>query len=181
MLATGLDAEVTEFPATELGGFPAAAVSGHAGTIRSLRAGPLRVLVFVGRVHLYEGHPVPVVVHGVRTAIAAGCRAVVLTNAAGGIRAGLGPGQPVLISDHLNLTGRSPLAGPPPPPGTRAVFTDLTDVYSARLRARPEPRPGLAEGVYAALPGPQYETPAEIRMLRPWAPTWSACRRRWKR
>ena len=167
VLAAGLGADVTEIPATELGGFPAATVSGHAGTIRSLRAGPLSLLVFVGRVHLYEGHPVPVVVHGVRTAVAAGCRVVVLTNAAGGIRAGLRVGQPVLIRDHLNLTGRSPLTGPPPPSGYPGRFTDLTDLYAARLRALARAAdPGLAEGVYAALPGPHYETPAEISMLR---------------
>jgi purine-nucleoside phosphorylase len=125
------------------------------------------VLVFVGRVHLYEGHPVPVLVHGVRTAIAAGCRAVVLTNAAGGIREGFAVGQPVLLADHLNLTGESPLAGPPPPAGYPSRFTDLTDLYSPRIRAVARAAdPGLAEGVYAALPGPHYETPAEIRMLR---------------
>jgi purine-nucleoside phosphorylase len=98
-------------------------------------------------------------------AVSAGCRVVVLTNAAGGIRAGLSVGQPVLISDHLNLTGTSPLAGPPPSVGQR--FTDLTDLYSARLRALAhDADPSLADGVYAMLPGPHYETPAEIRMLR---------------
>ena len=105
--------------------------------------------------------------HGVRTAVAAGCRVVVLTNAAGGIRDGLRVGQPVLISDHLNLTGRSPLTGPPPPDGYPSRFTDLTDLYAERLRAlAARADPSLAEGVYAALPGPHYETPAEIRMLR---------------
>jgi len=104
------------------------------------------------------------VVHGVRTAVAAGCRTVVLTNAAGGIRFGLSVGEPVLISDHLNLTGRSPLAGPPPPTGQR--FVDLTDLYSPRLRALArEADPSLTEGVYAMMPGPHYETPAEITML----------------
>ena len=90
-----------------------------------------------------------------------------LTNAAGGIRAEYAVGQPVLISDHLNLTGRSPLSGPLPPKGYPSRFTDLTQAYSRRLRdlAR-EQDPTLAEGVYAALPGPHYETPAEIRMLR---------------
>jgi len=127
----------------------------------------LRLLVFLGRTHLYEGHPPATVVHGVRTAIAAGCRVVVLTNAAGGIRAGYRVGQPVLIRDHLNLTGRSPLTGPPPPPGYPPRFTDLTDAYSPRLRALArDTDPSLAEGVYAALPGPHYETPAEIAMLR---------------
>jgi len=165
-LAESLGAAVTEIPQAELGGFPAATVSGHRGTVRSLQAGRLRLLVFVGRIHLYEGHPVAVVVHGVRTAIAAGCRMVVLTNAAGGIRAGYQVGQPVLVRDHLNLTGRSPLSGPLPP-GVPSRFTDLTEVYSARLRALArEHDPTLAEGVYAALPGPHYETPAEIRMLR---------------
>ena len=81
--------------------------------MRYVSAGPVRVLVFLGRVHLYEGLPPATVVHGVRTAVSAGCRAVVLTNAAGGIRPGLAVGQPVLISDHLNLTGKSPLTGPP--------------------------------------------------------------------
>jgi purine-nucleoside phosphorylase len=91
----------------------------------------------------------------------------VLTNAAGGIRAGYQVGQPVLIRDHLNLTARSPLSGASPPAGYPPRFVDLTDLYSARLRglAR-EADPSLAEGVYAALPGPHYETPAEIGMLR---------------
>jgi len=107
------------------------------------------------------------VVHGVRTAVAAGCQVVVLTNAAGGIQEGYRVGQPVLIRDHLNLTGRSPLGGPPPPEGYPSRFTDLTDLYSARLRAlATRADEGLAEGVYAALPGPHYETPAEIRALR---------------
>jgi purine-nucleoside phosphorylase len=154
-------------PLTELGGFPQPTVAGHSPVLRSVTVGDRRVLVFLGRSHLYEGLPVPAVVHGVRTAVAAGCRVVVLTNAAGGIRAGLEPGQPVLISDHINLTGRSPLTGPPPPAGYPARFTDLTDLYAARLRAiAREADPGLAEGVYAALPGPHFETPAEIRMLR---------------
>ena len=154
----------TEIPLAELGGFPASTVPGHAPTVRSVAAGTVRVLVFLGRVHLYEGLSPATVVHGVRTAVAAGCRTVVLTNAAGGIRPGLSVGEPVLISDHLNLTGRSPLAGPPPSIGQR--FTDLTDLYSPRLRALArEADPSLTEGVYAMMPGPHYETPAEITML----------------
>jgi purine-nucleoside phosphorylase len=155
----------TEVTLADLGGFPSPTVPGHVPAVRSVRSGPLRVLIYLGRAHLYEGHPVAAVVHGVRTAVAAGCRVIVLTNAAGGIRADCRPGQPVLISDHLNLTGQSPLAGSPPPGAHR--FVDLTDLYSARLRglAR-EADPSLPEGVYAALPGPHYETPAEIRMLR---------------
>ena len=121
--------------------------------------GEHRVLVLVGRVHAYEGHDLRHVVHPVRTACAAGARIVVLTNAAGGLRPDMPVGQPVLISDHLNLTARSPLVG--------AQFVDLTDAYAPRLRrlAR-EADPQLTEGVYAGLPGPHYETPAEIRMLR---------------
>jgi purine-nucleoside phosphorylase len=151
----------------ELGGFAEPTVAGHAPVVRSVTVGGLRVLVFLGRTHLYEGRPADAVVHGVRTAVAAGCRVIVLTNASGGIRAGLQPGQPVLISDHLNLTGQSPLAGPPPAAGYPGRFTDLSDLYAARLRAIARAAdPGLAQGVYAALPGPHYETPAEIRMLR---------------
>jgi purine-nucleoside phosphorylase len=125
------------------------------------------VLVFLGRVHAYEGHEHDVVVHGVRTACRAGCGVVVLTNAAGGIRQGLSVGQPVLIADHINLTSRSPLTGGAPPEPLPARFVDLSDLYAARLRALARSvDPTLAEGVYAALPGPHYETPAEIRMLR---------------
>ncbi len=156
-----------DVPLADLGGFAPPTVAGHSPVVRSLTAGGLRVLLFLGRTHLYEGHPVRTVVHGVRTAVAAGCRVVVLTNAAGGIRAGYQVGQPVLISDHLNLTACSPLAGDPPPAGYPPRFADLTDLYSARLRALARRAdPGLAEGVYAALPGPHYETPAEIAMLR---------------
>ncbi len=156
-----------EVALADLGGFPEPTVAGHLPTVRSIAVGARRVLVFLGRAHLYEGHPVASVVHGVRTAVAAGCRVVVLTNAAGGIRDGLRVGQPVLISDHLNLTGRSPLTGPRPPDGYPSRFTDLTDLYAERLRAlAARADPSLAEGVYAALPGPHYETPAEIRMLR---------------
>jgi purine-nucleoside phosphorylase len=157
----------TEVPVADLGGFPPPTVPGHAGVVRSIRIGERPVLVFLGRTHLYEGHPVATVVHGVRTAVAAGCRVIVLTNASGGIRPGYRVGQPVLISDHLNLTGRSPLGGPPPPEPYPSRFTDLSDLYARRLRALAwAADPDLAEGVYAALPGPHYETPAEITMLR---------------
>ncbi|ALE78997.1 purine-nucleoside phosphorylase [Pseudonocardia alni] len=149
----------TEVPMAELPGFVAPSAVGHGGTARSLRIGDTRVLVLLGRTHLYEGHGMDPVVHGVRTAAAAGVRTVVLTNAAGGITEGLSVGQPVLISDHLNLLARSPLHG--------AHFVDLTDAYSPRLRAAArELDPSLVDGVYAGLPGPHFETPAEIRMLR---------------
>ena len=152
--APGAEAHVTDLP-----GFLPPAVAGHAGRVRSVAVAGRSVLVFLGRSHLYEGRGVEPVVHPVRVAAAAGCRTVLLTNAAGGLREGMAIGQPVLISDHLNLTARSPLLGP--------RFVDLSDLYAARLRAIVrEIDPSIAEGVYAALPGPHYETPAEIRMLR---------------
>jgi purine-nucleoside phosphorylase len=159
--------EVTaEVALDELPGFPPSTVAGHTAAVRSIRAGDRHVLAFLGRVHAYEGHEPSVVAHGVRAAVRAGCSVVVLTNAAGGLRAGMQVGDPVLISDHINLTGRSPLSGPTPDEvdGWGPRFCDLTDAYSARLRglAR-ELDPSLTEGVYAAVPGPHYETPAEIR------------------
>src|SRR5215204_4661433 len=143
----------------DLPGFATPTAVGHGGEVRSVRIGERRVLLFLGRTHLYEGRGVEPVVHGVRTAAAAGVRTVVLTNAAGGLRPEHRVGQVVVIADHLILTARSPLVG--------AHFVDLTTLYSPRLRelAR-ELDPSLTEGVYAALPGPHYETPAEIRMLR---------------
>ena len=151
-----------ELATTDLPGFAPPAVAGHAGRIRSMRVGrdqPVRALVFLGRTHLYEGHGVAAVVHAVRTACAAGCRSVVLTNGCGGLAATYVPGQPVLIRDHINLTAVSPLVG--------ARFVDLTDLYSARLRAVcREVDPTLQEGVYVQFPGPHYETPAEIGMVR---------------
>jgi purine-nucleoside phosphorylase len=165
--AEAIGAPEQEIALADLGGFPPPTVAGHTPAVRYLIKGDLRVLLFLGRVHMYEGNSPATVVHGVRTAVAAGCRTVVLTNAAGGINAGYAVGQSVLISDHLNLTGRSPLSGPHPPDGYPSRFTDLTAAYSARLRALArEEDPTLAEGIYAALPGPHYETPAEIRMLR---------------
>lgn len=150
---------VADLPTIDLPGFAPAAVAGHAGRIRSVRAGDRTLLVFLSRTHLYEGRGVRAVVHGVRTAAAAGCRAVVLTNGCGGLRETWSPGTPVLIRDHLNLTATSPIEG--------ATFVDLTDLYSPRLRALcREVDPSLDEGVYAQFPGPHYETPAEIRMVR---------------
>jgi purine-nucleoside phosphorylase len=148
-----------DLAATDLPGFPPPAVEGHEGRIQGIDRHGQRLLVFLGRSHLYEGHGVAAVVHGVRTAVAAGCRVVVLTNAAGAVDTTLGPGEPVLIRDHISLTATSPLVG--------AQFVDLTDLYAARLRglAR-EVDPALREGVYAHWPGPAFETPAEIRMLR---------------
>ncbi|HEY9558004.1 MAG TPA: purine-nucleoside phosphorylase [Acidimicrobiales bacterium] len=162
--------EVTaEVPVAELPGFPSIGVPGHQGVLRSIEApGGRRILALLGRVHAYEGHPLSTVVHAVRSSVRAGCSTVVLTNAAGGLREGMEVGQPVLISDHINLTGRSPLSGAAAPDELGLPrFVDLTEAYSRRLRdlAR-EADPALEEGVYAGLPGPHYETPAEIRMLR---------------
>jgi len=165
--ADALGTPGAEIPLADLGGFARPSVAGHVPAIRSVPIGPARVLVFLGRTHLYEGHPPRAVVHGVRTAAAAGCSAIVLTNAAGGINESYRVGQPVLLSDHINLTGRSPLSGPEPPDGYASRFTDLSHAYSPQLRSLARRAdPDLAEGVYAALPGPHYETPAEIRMLR---------------
>lgn len=154
-----LGEQVTEITTTDLPGFTTSAVPGHGGTLRSIRiAGSDRhVLVLGSRTHLYEGRGVRRVVHGVRTAAAAGARVVVLTNGCGGLDPSWAPGTAVLIRDHLNLTATSPLEG--------ATFVDLTDLYSARLRgvAR-EVDPTLRECVYAQFRGPHYETPAEVAM-----------------
>jgi purine-nucleoside phosphorylase len=148
-----------EIATTDLPGFSAAAVAGHSGKIRSVRAGDRQLLVFLSRTHYYEGRGVAAVVHPVRTAAAAGCRAIVLTNGCGGLNEAWRPGTPVLIRDHINLTARSPIEG--------AHFVDLTDLYSGRLRALcRELDPSLDEGVYVQFPGPHYETPAEIEMVR---------------
>src|SRR5512139_3992238 len=148
-----------EISTTDLPGFAPPAVEGHAGTIRSVRAGDKNLLVFLGRTHFYEGRGVRSVVHGVRTAAAAGCSVAVLTNGCGGLKESLQPGTPVLISDHLNLTATSPIEG--------ANFVDLTDLYSSRLRGLcREVDPSLDEGVYVQFRGPHYETPAEIAMVR---------------
>jgi purine-nucleoside phosphorylase len=161
------DAEVAT---AHLPGFVASTVAGHAGAIRSVRVGATDVLVLSGRIHLYEGHTPAAVVHAVRTAVLAGAGTVILTNAAGGIDPTYKPGGAVLIRDHINLTGASPMGGPAPPERFGGRFVDLTDLYSASLRAVAQEAAGpgadLNEGVYAAFRGPHYETPAEITMLR---------------
>ena len=142
-------------------GFGRAAVAGHSGVMRSVAIGDTgrRALVYGTRTHYYEGRGVRAVVHGIRTAAAAGCSAVVITNGCGGLHEEWVPGTPVLISDHINLTATSPIEG--------ANFVDLTDVYSPRLRAvAKEIDPTLDEGVYVQFRGPHYETPAEVRMAR---------------
>lgn len=161
---------------SQLPGFPPGVAAGQRPEVWSVDVGGKRVLVLRGRLHLYEGHSAARVVLPVRTALFAGCRTLVITNASGATRDGLSPGQLVLIADHLNLTGVSPLTGlevgggpdgqteSPTGPGP---FVDLTEAWSPRLRALARKMdPSLEEGVYAQLPGPHFETPAEIRMLR---------------
>ncbi|PDQ35748.1 MAG: purine-nucleoside phosphorylase [Candidatus Lumbricidophila eiseniae] len=146
--------------ATEIPGFSQPALAGHLGTIRSiLTPSGKRALVIGARTHYYEGHGVRRVVHSVRTAAAAGASTMILTNGAGGIMPHWTPGTPVLISDHINLTADSPLEG--------ATFIDLTDLYSARLRAIARSvASDLDEGVYVQFRGPHYETPAEVQMAK---------------
>ena len=154
---------VFECNAEELTGFFAPAVEGHSGKVRSyeIKDGnrTIRALVFLGRTHLYEGKGMEPVVHGVRTAVKAGCKVIILTNACGGINTAYRVGQPVLIRDHISLTAQSPLVG--------ATFVDLTDLYSKRIRAiMKSADSSLQEGVYVHWRGPTYETPAEIHMMR---------------
>jgi purine-nucleoside phosphorylase len=151
---------VATVPATDIVGFSKPALTGHVGTLRSIRLpNGKHALVIGARTHYYEGHGVRRVVHSVRTAAAAGAKIMVLTNGAGGIKDHWTPGTPVLISDHINLTADSPLEG--------AKFVDLTDLYSQRLRdvAR-SVQPDLDEGVYCQFRGPHYETPAEVQMAK---------------
>jgi len=152
-----------ECNAEEITGFFPPAVEGHSGKIRSyeIKDGDrtIRALVFLGRTHLYEGKGMEPVVHGVRTAVKAGCKVIILTNACGGINTSYRVGQPVLIRDHISLTAQSPLVG--------ATFVDLTDLYSKRIRGiMKSADSSLQEGVYVHWRGPTYETPAEIHMMR---------------
>lgn len=146
---------------TEVPGFAQATVAGHEGVMRSVAIAGTdrRALVFGTRTHYYEGHGIRSVVHAVRTAAAAGCSTIVLTNGCGGLDPRWAPGTPVLIRDHVNLTAASPVEG--------ASFVDLTDLYSRRLRALARSvDPALDEGVYVQFRGPHYETPAEVQMAK---------------
>jgi len=160
----------TKVPYAELPHMPVSRVVGHAGNLcfGSVRGVP--VVCMQGRVHMYEGHSVTAAVHGVRAMARLGVKAVLLTNAAGGIEASWNAGDLMLVSDHLNLTGTSPLLGPNDDSmGPR--FPDMTRAYDPGLREALKSvaaAAGIAirEGVYAGLLGPTYETPAEVRMLR---------------
>ena len=146
-----------ELAVTDLPGFSAPAVAGHAGKLRSVKVGNYQTLIQMGRTHYYEGRGTAAVVHAVRTAIASGVKTVILTNACGGLQLKWKPGTPVLIKDHINLTGATPLVGP--------KFLDVSEIYSKRLRKiAKEIDPTLDEGVYVQFHGPQYETPAEVQM-----------------
>ena len=146
--------------AGEIIGFHRSEVPGHSGTLKSIQLADGRnVLILGARTHFYQGYGVEAVVHPVRVAAALGCKHLVLTNGAGGIKEHWKPGTPVIISDHINLTAATPLRG--------ATFIDLSEVYSRELRAIAQAAdPSLDEGVYVQFQGPQYETPAEVQMAK---------------
>lgn len=165
-LAGGKGAPVggTPIPYSEIEGLTSSTVEGHEGALYSGEVGGVPVLLFSGRVHLYEGHDPKTVTRWVRLAVEAGCDTIILTNAAGGLHPNMRVGAPYLISDQLNLTGVSPLTGPHDGLGPR--FPSMVDLYEEKLRALArEIDPELEEGIYAGLIGPAYETPAEVKML----------------
>jgi purine-nucleoside phosphorylase len=156
--ADDLGEELGQGELATIPGFAKPSVLGHGGTLRIVRTAAGKIAaILTGRTHLYEGKGVEQVVHGVRSVAAAGAKIIVLTNGCGGLNREWPAGTPVLIRDHINLTGTTPLAGP--------TFIDLTEAYSKRLRdlARTVD-PTLSEGVYVQFHGPQFETPAEVRM-----------------
>jgi purine-nucleoside phosphorylase len=160
----------TEIPYAEIPGWPVATALGHSGTLLLGTFAGVPLAVMKGRAHLYEGHPASRVVFGMRVLGRLGAGVLVVTNACGGIREDMTPGDLVLVSDHLNLQGTSPLVGPNDDSlGPR--FPDMSDAYDPLLRrlthdAAARLGQSLSEGVYAAWLGPAFETPAEIRMLR---------------
>jgi purine-nucleoside phosphorylase len=169
----GLADELTDsvaIPFAELPGWPAATAPGHAGRLLLGMLGRTPVVMLQGRFHLYEGNDAGLVVEPVLLFGRLGAKRIVLTNAAGGVNPAFGPGTLMVIADHLNLTGRTPLLGPNADDiGPR--FPDLVDAWSPALRERLHAAGraagvALTEGIYAGLLGPQYETPAEVRMLR---------------
>jgi purine-nucleoside phosphorylase len=176
VLGSGLGAfadELTdraEIPYAEIPGWPGSTAVGHAGKLIVGNLGELPVAVMAGRAHLYEGYSAAQVVYGVRALRALGVESMVFTNAAGGINLELERGGLVLISDHINLQGVNPLTGPNDDSlGPR--FPDMSEAYSRKFRDQAkhvatELCVPIREGVYAAMPGPSYETPAEIRYLR---------------
>ncbi len=176
VLGSGLGSYASELegtiaiPYADIPGFPTPSVASHGGTLYSVAAGDGAALLYAGRVHAYEGFTLDEVVFAVRTAALSGCRTVLLTNAAGGVAESLAPGDLVAITDHLNLTAKTPLAGANDDRlGPR--FPDMSEVYSAGLRLMvrasfDEAGSAYHEGVYAWFLGPSYETPAEVQMAR---------------
>jgi inosine/guanosine/xanthosine phosphorylase family protein len=164
-------AEAVAIPYVELDGFPkVGAVAGHAGRLVAGTIAGERVLLFQGRAHQYQGVTALEAAYPARLAAAVGCQALLVTNAAGGVREDMRPGDLVLISDHLNLMGTNPLIGWPGPEGG-FPFVPMRDAYDPELRelmraAAERIGVRLHDGVYAGLLGPSYETPAEVRMLR---------------
>lgn len=152
----------------EIPGFPATAVSGHSGTLHAGTLAGREVVALAGRFHLYEGHAPSLAGFPVRVLHALGARVLLVTNAAGGVRRSLRPGDLMIIADQINLMWQNPLVGAFEPGDTR--FPDMSDPYDSRLRELLRTamlRCGLpvVEGVYAGLPGPAYETPAEVRVM----------------
>ena len=176
VLGSGLGGYASEvegtiaIPYADIPGFPTPSVAGHGGTLYSVAAGDGAALLYAGRVHAYEGFTLDEVVFAGRTGAVRGCGSARLTNAAGGVAERLAPGDLVAITDHLNLTGRSPLAGANDDRlGPR--FPDMSEVYNSRLRRMvgtsfDEAGSTYHEGVYAWFLGPSYETPAEVQMAR---------------
>jgi purine-nucleoside phosphorylase len=168
-LVDELEARV-EIPYSQIPGWPVSAAVGHAGVLALGSIDGVPIAAMRGRVHLYEGVAADRVAFGVRVLGKLGVRSLVVTNAAGGINPDFRPGQLVLISDHVNLQGASALVGPNDDAlGPR--FPDMSDAYDPELRARAHEAAAalgieIAEGVYAAWLGPQFETPAEIRFMR---------------
>lgn len=163
-------ADAVVLPYDAIPGWPQSTVVGHAGQLVMGIVQGRRVAVLSGRVHFYEGHPLSTVVFATRVVATLGVKAIILTNAAGGINTSFSQGALMVIDDHLNLMGSNPLVGPNDD-RFGARFPDMTEVYSKRLRVlahRAADAIGLdlAHGVYAGLHGPSYETPAEIRYLR---------------
>ncbi len=161
--------DAVRFPYRDIPAFPEVGVLGHKGELVAGTLEGVPVIAQSGRFHLYEGHPAEVVARPVRVFAELGIGIVILTNAAGGVRPTFRPGTLMLIADHINLTGRNPLTGPVAPGDER--FPDMSEPYDPELRrlareAAREARVPLEEGVYCAVLGPSYETPAEIRMVQ---------------
>ena len=166
--ADALGVPTHEFSVTELPGFPEPTVAGHGGVIRSYNLqgpdGVIHALVFLGRTHLYEGKGIEPVVHGVRTAVKAGCQVVVLTNACGGINVEYRVGQPVILRDHISMTGVSPLIG--------ADFVDLTVIASESVKLSEQRiHPWRRASTFTGAGQPTKLLP-KLKCYEPWAQTW---------